>query len=74
MHIFTVRYMHAGEMEIDFVDHGDASPAFACAHLAQVGALCGFAGIRLLKVAEFYTDTYLLAADLSQLPVAAANL
>lgn len=73
---YTVRHIRPelGEMDIDFVDHGDAGPASAWARIAAAGAFCGFAGPGPVKVPEFYADRYLVAADMSALPVAAATL
>jgi len=73
---YTVRYIRVndGEMDIDFVDHGDAGPASAWARAAKVGSFCGFAGPGPVKVTDFYADSYLVAADMSAIPVAAATL
>lgn len=75
---FTVRHLRpeAGEMDIDFVDHGDNGPASASAwaRAATPGAFCGFGGPGQAKVTSFYADRYLIAADMSALPVAAAAL
>lgn len=73
---YTVRYFSPDplELEIDFVAHGDQGPASAWAERARPGSFCGFAGPGTVKVAEFVADWYLLAADLSALPVASATL
>ncbi len=73
---YTVRQMRrdAGEIDIDFVDHGDVGPASAWARRAAAGAFCGFAGPGTVKVASFYADRYLVIADMSAIPVAAATL
>ncbi|GGA27396.1 siderophore-interacting protein [Neptunicoccus cionae] len=73
---YTVRHQRqaACEMDIDFVDHGDAGPASAWARAAQVGAYCGFAGPGMVKVKSFEAEHYLVVADLSALPLAAATL
>jgi NADPH-dependent ferric siderophore reductase len=73
---YTVRHIRPelGEMDIDFVDHGDGGPASAWARAARVGSFCGFAGPGPVKVTEFYADHYLVVADMSALPVAAATL
>jgi NADPH-dependent ferric siderophore reductase len=73
---YTVRHMRVEdrEMDIDFVDHGDAGPASAWARAAKIGSFCGFAGPGPVKVPEFYADRYLVVADMSALPVAAATL
>ncbi|MFQ1701399.1 siderophore-interacting protein [Loktanella agnita] len=73
---YTIRQMrqNACEMDIDFVDHGDAGPASAWARRAAPGAFCGFAGPGPVKVKSFYADDYLVIADMSAIPVAAATL
>ncbi len=73
---YTVRHWRpdALEMDIDFVDHGDNGPASAFAIHAKPGDFCGFGGPGPVKVKEFYADWYLVAADMSALPVAAATL
>ena len=42
--------------------------------MAKIGIFCGLSGPGPVKVAEFYADNYLIVADLSALPVAAATL
>lgn len=73
---YTVRHMRSssGEMDIDFVEHGDNGPASVWAIGAKVGSFCGFAGPNPIKIADFQADRYLIAADMSALPVAAATL
>ena len=73
---YTVRHQRqaVGEMDIDFVDHGDAGPASAWARAARVGSFCGFAGPGPVKVESYYAKHYLVVADMSALPLAAATL
>ncbi|MEL7279363.1 MAG: siderophore-interacting protein [Pseudomonadota bacterium] len=73
---YTVRQMRSSplEMDIDFVAHGDNGPASRWASHAKPGDFCAFAGPGKAKVVEFYADWYLLAADMSALPVASATL
>lgn len=73
---YTIRYIRpeVGEVDVDFVDHGDAGPASAWARRCEPGDVCGFAGPGPVKLKEFYADQYLVAADMSALPVAAATL
>lgn len=73
---YTVRHIRHDdcEMDIDFVDHGDNGPASAWARRAKSGDFCGFAGPGTVKVPTFYADWYLLAADMSAIPVVAATL
>ena len=62
------------ELAIDFVAHGDEGPASGWAERAKPGAFLGFAGPSGPKVTYFEADWYLVAADLSALPMAAATL
>ncbi len=73
---YTIRHLRceAGEMDIDFVDHGDAGPASAWARRCAAGDVAGFAGPGPVKLKAFYADTYIIAADMSAIPVAAATL
>ncbi len=73
---YTVRHFRAAglEMDIDFVAHGDEGPASAWAIRAQPGDFLGFAGPGPVKVNHFSADFYVVAADPSALPVAAATL
>lgn len=73
---YTVRNYRADtrELDIDFVDHGDSGPASRWATEAQEGSFLGFMGPSPSKVTDFSADWYLVAADPSALPVAAATL
>lgn len=73
---YTVRHWRPEvlEMDVDFVDHGDGGPASAFALRAEPGDFCGLAGPGPVKMSDFYADWYLVAADMSALPVAAAAL
>jgi NADPH-dependent ferric siderophore reductase len=75
---YTVRHLRQNasepEMDIDFVDHGDNGPASAWALSVKPGDFCGFGGPGPIKVEEFHADWYLVAADMSALPMAAATL
>lgn len=73
---FTVRATRADplEMDIDFVAHGKEGPASRWALEAEPGSFLGFAGPSTAKVDSFFGDWYLVAADPSALPVAAAAL
>lgn len=62
------------ELTIDFVAHGDNGPASRWAQNAKPGAFLGFAGPSGPKVTHFEADWYLVAADPSALPLAAATL
>lgn len=73
---FTVRSFDAqkGELSIDFVAHGDEGPASRWASHVRAGDFLGFAGPSEPKVSHFEADWYLVAADPSAIPVAAATL
>ena len=73
---YTVRHARPkkGEIDVDFVAHGDEGPASAWAEAADETSFCGFAGPGAPKLTEFHADWYLIAADNSALPVAAAGL
>ena len=73
---YTLRHLRpeTGEMDIDFVDHGDTGPASAWARRCGPGDFAAFAGPGPGKLKTFFADTYVLAADMSALPVAAATL
>lgn len=62
------------ELDIDFVAHGDEGPATRWAQRAGPGAFLGFLGPSAPKITEFHADWYLLAADLSAMPVVEATL
>ncbi|MEM7750202.1 MAG: siderophore-interacting protein [Pseudomonadota bacterium] len=62
------------ELSIDFVAHGDEGPASRWATTAKSGDFLGFAGPSMPKVNHFEADWYLVAADPSAIPVAAATL
>ena len=73
---YTIRHVRSepSEIDIDFVAHGDEGPASAWALRAEPGGFCGFTGPGKVKLTDFYADWYLLAADMSALPVVAATL
>lgn len=73
---YTVRRYDAEkqELSIDFVAHGDEGPASRWASSAGPGDFLGFAGPSAPKVTTFEADWYLVAADPSAIPVAAATL
>ncbi len=73
---YTIRHARpeACEIDIDFVAHGDNGPASAWAARAKPGDLLGFAGPGAPKLTDFSADFYLIAADMSALPVASAGL
>lgn len=73
---YTIRHARPEvcEIDIDFVAHGDNGPASAWAARAKPGDFMGFAGPGAPKLTDHDADYYLIAADMSALPVAAAGL
>ncbi|ADZ69827.1 siderophore-interacting protein [Polymorphum gilvum] len=73
---YTVRAFRRDgpEMDIDFVAHGDEGPATRWAQAARPGDFLAFMGPGPVKVSGFHADWYLVAADMSALPVATATL
>ncbi|MEM6492663.1 MAG: siderophore-interacting protein, partial [Pseudomonadota bacterium] len=73
---YTVRKFDAdtGVLSVDFVAHGDTGPGSRWASHAKPGDFVGFAGPSAAKVDHFEADWYLVAADPSAIPVAAAAL
>ncbi|NVK33725.1 MAG: siderophore-interacting protein [Rhodobacteraceae bacterium] len=73
---YTVRAFRRDtlEMDIDFVAHGAEGPATRWAQSAKPGDFLLFMGPGPVKLETFYADWYLVAADMSALPVAAAAL
>lgn len=73
---YTIRHARpeAQEIDIDFVDHGDVGPASAWAVRAKPGDVLGFSGPGAPKLKEFDADFYLIAADMSALPVVSVAL
>jgi len=73
---YTIRSIRvdAGEIDVDFVDHGDTGPASAWARSCDNGDVVGFAGPGPIKLKTFFADYYVLAADMSAIPVVAATL
>lgn len=62
------------EIVIDFVAHGDNGPASKWAMNAKAGDFLGMRGPSAPKIDRYYADWYLLAADMSALPVVSATL
>lgn len=73
---YTVRNFRKDvlELDIDFVVHSDGGPASDFAVNAKPGDFLGFRGPSEVKIKDYYADWYLLAADMSALPVVAATL
>jgi len=73
---YTVRAYRADsqELDIDFVAHGESGPATRWAQAAGPGSFLGFFGPSQPKITEFHADWFLLAADLSAMPVVEATL
>jgi NADPH-dependent ferric siderophore reductase len=62
------------ELDIDFVAHGDHGPATRWAQAARPGSFLGFFGPSQAKITDYHADWYLVAADLSAMPIAEATL
>ena len=73
---YTVRNFRKDvlELDIDFVIHSDGGPASNFAMNAMPGDFLGFRGPSDVKIKDYYADWYLLAADMSAIPVVAATL
>lgn len=73
---YTVRNFRKDvlELDIDFVIHSDGGPASNFAINAKPGDFLGFRGPSEVKIKDYYANWYLLAADMSALPVVAATL
>lgn len=73
---YTVRHFFKDKQElvIDFVAHGDNGPASRWASHAKPNDFLGFMGPSMPKVDHFDADWYIVAADPSAIPVAAATL
>ncbi|SHM19980.1 siderophore-interacting protein [Roseibium suaedae] len=73
---YTVRAFRQAEREMDigFVAHGDSGPGTLWAQKAEEGSFLAFMGPGPVKMTHFHADWYLVAADMSALPVAAASL
>jgi NADPH-dependent ferric siderophore reductase len=73
---YTVRSFRPDslELDIDFVAHGDQGPATRWAQGAKPGSFLGFFGPSQPKITEYHADWYLVAADLSAMPIAEATL
>lgn len=73
---YTVRHFRedSQELDVDFVAHGDNGPASRWATHAKPGDFLGFMGPSPAKVTDFSADWYLVAADPSAIPIAAATL
>ncbi|QBX99989.1 siderophore-interacting protein [Rhodophyticola sp. CCM32] len=73
---YTIRHARPdmGEIDIDFVAHGSEGPASTWALEAGPGSFCGMGGHGQPKLTRFDADWYLLAADMTALPMASAAL
>lgn len=73
---YTVRAFRqeALELDIDLVAHATGGPASNWAQNARPGSFLGFFGPSQPKITGFHADWYLVAADMSALPVAATTL
>lgn len=73
---YTIRHYNeaAGELDIDFVLHGDDGPASAWAEHVQIGDFLGIAGPGGRGPIALNADWYLFATDATGLPAVSAHL
>ena len=73
---YTVRNYRraAGEVDVDFMLHGDPGPASDWAIGAKPGDAVGFAGPGSSKLADMSCDWFIFAGDMSALPAIGANI
>ena len=73
---YTIRnhYQESGDIDVDFVIHGDAGPASAWAANAKVGDSMTIDGPGPKKLLDNSADWFLLAGDMTALPAISANL
>ena len=76
MRTYTIRHVHTstGEVDIDFVAHGDNGPASKWAMSAKVGDFLGLSFPGSPKMKPSGSGQYLVAVDMSAFPAAAGGL
>lgn len=76
MRTYTIRHIDlaSGEIDIDFVAHGDTGPASAWALSAQTGDYIGMSSPGGPKLKNTSSGRYLIAVDMSAFPAAAASV
>lgn len=76
MRTYTVRHLRQakGEIDVDFVAHGDDGPASAWVLSAIVGDFIGLSYPGSPKLKPARSNTYLVAVDMTAFPAAAASL
>ncbi|WP_162143756.1 siderophore-interacting protein [Hellea balneolensis] len=76
MRTYTVRHLNlqSGEIDIDFVAHGDDGPASAWALSAKLGDFIGLSSPGSPKLKPSQSGRYLVAVDMTAFPAAAAGL
>ena len=76
MRTYTVRHLYreTGEIDVDFVAHGDEGPASAWALSAKAGSFIGFSNPGHPKLKRSRSDKYLIAVDMTAFPAAAAGV
>ena len=76
MRTYTVRHLYRdmGEIDVDFVAHGDEGPASAWALSAKIGSFIGFSFPGHPKLKRSRSDKYLIAVDMTAFPAAAAGV
>ncbi len=76
MRTYTVRHLYreTGEIDVDFVAHGDEGPASSWALSAKVGSFIGFSFPGHPKLKRSRSEKYLIAVDMTAFPAAAAGV
>jgi len=76
MRTYTVRHLYQdlGEIDVDFVAHGDNGPASAWALAAKPGSFIGMSSPGGPKLKRSATQKYLVAVDMTAFPAAAAGV
>lgn len=76
MRTYTVRALHQdkGEIDVDFVAHGDDGPASAWALSANIGNFLGLSFPGSPKMKRVHSNKYLVAVDMTAFPAAAAGI
>jgi len=76
MRTYTVRHFRpdVNEIDVDFVIHGDKGIAGPWAQRAQVGDVIGLSGPGAARFSSPDADWFLVAADMTAFPAAAAGL
>jgi NADPH-dependent ferric siderophore reductase len=76
MRTYTIRAQRtdSNEMDVDFMMHGDDSPASAWASKASAGDSIAISGPGGKKLLDYSADWFLLAGDMTALPAISVNI